>query len=139
MNPTLTNPIVKTCTDCGASFETVRTQIYRCPDCRQAAQRATYEREKAAKRAKNYAAKMCRYSTCHFVGFLPGYPKEDGDLIFVGRYLALHEVKYCPTGFLPDGLLLEALNGSRVTETGVVINGLPVFTKIACNSGGGDV
>ena len=44
-----------------------------------------------------------------------------------------------PTGFLPDGLLLEALNGARVTETGVVINGRPVFTKIACNSGQPDV
>jgi len=82
---------------------------------------------------------MCRYSTCHFVGFLPGCPKEDGDLNFVGRHLALHEVKYSPTGFLPDGLLLEVRNGARVTETGVVINGRPVFTKIACNSGSGDV
>jgi hypothetical protein len=133
MNPTLSSPITKICSDCGAPFETLRTQIYRCDDCREDA-----KRNREAER-RNREQGLSRYSTCHFVGFLPGFPKEDGDLIFVGRHLALHEVKYGPTGFLPDGLVLEARNGARVTETGVVINGRPVFTKIACNSGSGDV
>jgi len=74
----------------------------------------------------------CRYPTCHFVRFLPGYPKDDGDLNLLGRYLAYHEVKKSPTGFLPDGLLLEVRNGGRLTMTGVVVNGRAVFTKVDC-------
>ena len=64
--------------------------------------------------------------------FLPGYPKEDADNNYTGRSLAFHEVRDAPTGFLPDGLLLEVRNGGRLTMTGVVINGRAVFTKVDC-------
>jgi hypothetical protein len=135
----LANPVVKTCANCGATFEVEHRLRFRSDLCRPCQAERTRENNRAWQKRNRDNQLQKRYQTCHFVGFLPGYPKEDGDLNFVGRYLAMHEVKCGPTGFLPDGLLLEVRNGARVTETGVVINGRPVFTKTACNSGGGDV
>ena len=124
--------ITKTCTVCGVEYDVPQNnanQSLRCKACqaREMSRRAVekYRREHANK-------KRPRYQVCHFVRFLPGYPKDDGDLNLLGRYLAYHEVKKSPTGFLPDGLMLEVRNGGRLTMTGVVVNGRAVFTKVDC-------
>ena len=125
--------ITKTCTVCGVEYDVPQNnanQSKRCRPC-QARYNASqagekYRREHANKKKKS------RYSVCHYVDFLPGYPKDDGDLNLLGRHLAYHEVRDAPTGFLPDGLLLEVRNGGRLTMTGVVINGKAVFTKVDC-------
>ena len=129
--------IIKVCSVCGVQYgvpQNNANQSKRCKTC-QARYNASQAGEKYRREHAN--KKRPRYQVCRFVDFLPGYPKEDADNNYTGRSLAFHEVRDAPTGFLPDGLLLEVRNGAKLTMTGVVINGRPVFT--ACNSGQSDV
>ena len=129
--------IIKVCSVCGVQYSVPQNnanQSKRCKTC-QARYNASQAGEKYRREHAN--KKRPRYQVCRFVDFLPGYPKEDADNNYTGRSLAFHEVRDAQTGFLPDGLLLEVRNGAKLTMTGVVINGRPVFT--ACNSGQSDV
>jgi len=124
--------IIKVCTVCGIQYgvpENNANQSKRCKTC-QARYNASQAGEKYRREHAN--KKRPRYQVCHFVDFLPGYPKEDADNNYTGRSLAFHEVRDAPTGFLPDGLLLEVRNGAKLTMTGVVVNGRAVFTKVDC-------
>ena len=124
--------VTKTCAECGEPFEVEHRLRFRSDLCRSCQAERTRENNRAWQKRNRDNQLQKRYQTCHFTGFLPGYPKEDGDIVFVGRSLAFHEVRDAPTGFLPDGLLLEVRNGAKLTMTGVVVNGRAVFTKVDC-------
>jgi hypothetical protein len=124
--------VTKICIDCGALFDTSSNNAHRstrCIPCRDA-RNAERENERRRVEPGEHQERIPK-SRCVFSGFLRGVVPEPGDENILGRRLSLTDVKTAPPGFLPNGLMIDVIDrGGSLIDTGVVINGRPVFEKV---------